>query len=107
VKLEQLSILTPADMVKVIAYVTMDRLHRETFMTVQYAVLVELLKEVVSHELWRSSVSTAFAYLSLLDFFCSYHTIISLLWVVTPAYGKYDVLLLPCPYRELRKSRVQ
>jgi hypothetical protein len=51
VKLEQLSILTPADMVKVIAYVTMDRLHRETFMTVQYAVLVELLKEVVGHEL--------------------------------------------------------
>jgi hypothetical protein len=38
-------------MVKVIAYVTMDRLHRETFMMVQYAVLVELLKEVVGHEL--------------------------------------------------------
>jgi hypothetical protein len=51
VKLEQLSIITPADMVKVIAYLTKDRLHRETFMTVQYAVLVGLLKEVVGHEL--------------------------------------------------------
>jgi hypothetical protein len=70
VKLEQLSILTPDDMVKVIDYLTKDRLHRETFMTVKYAVLVELLKEVVGHELGSSSVSTAFAYyLSLLDFF--------------------------------------
>mgnify|MGYP005838999557 CR=1 FL=1 len=48
--LKQLALLTPIETLKVINYLKKDRVNREILMTVDYDVVVEFLKEVVSSQ---------------------------------------------------------